>query len=844
MTTALVVRAHPAGRRIDLEWRSERAIPAVADVPTLRLVRRRLAYPVGPEDGSVVIELPDLYFAPSQPWARLERWQFRTVNTPTPDGALEADLTLYFEDPAPSEPAQARLAVFDDASQSVAVDLVTECSRVVRTAGPAAGWQDREALELFRTPGGGPEEPGGVLEIFQGNDDPTIANRVVWTPAAGPVRTADFDAMRRWLADRTEAALLTYETRAADGDPGLPWLTIAVAQDLDAGTEAWSIEVQDRDLDPLVEYYYALFDLASAEPLLAHAVALATQDHDSPRRLFLRLPGAYQRADEPDPTRPTGAPGPLRRFLQPVGHTVDLGRSLADGARTRHDSGTVRVDLLPRLARMIGWEPDLAAPGEVQRRDVRAAPEVFGSAGTDPNVRALVHRVTRWPCRVKEFVNNVFLTNAPERVRLWELGEIQHDGTSWGTPAGITVTNDVDARPALALDGAGVVWVFWHSDRGGRRALWRQRRDGVDAAPVLARAGASDDTAEFTAVDQDPAAAWDGSQMWVFWSSNREEQWDIWARTFVGSPPVANDPIRLTDHPAEDRAPAAVLVPGPPDRLWVFWSSRRRGTADVWARALDVASGIWGDAERLTDSPLRDDSPAAAVDGSGRLWLFWTRDAGGRQTLWYRILDAGVWTAETPLDMGHRRDDSPAAVAWKGGILLLWHSDHDGPWQIWGRFHDLTEWLDPARIDPDVTGNKEPAAVVDAATRLRVVWRSQRRARWYRSRTLDLDDPEVLAEMGTFTDHAHYVYDCRRKSAEWDSMHPHTAPRYARDMVGLYLTPDALDAPTVAKTIERTAGFVEPFRAAVVRYVWPDDGTHEETIEVGVFGGESWSDVP
>src|SRR5205823_2982133 len=141
----------------------------------------------------------------------------------------------------------------------------------------------------------------------------------------------------------------------------------------------------------------------------------------------------------------------------------------------------------------------------------------------------------------------------------------------------------------------------------------------------------------------------------------------------------------------------------------------------------------------------------------------------------------------------------------------LWHSNHNGPWQIWGRAHDGTGWGNAMRLSPSVHGNKEPAAAIDSTGDMRVVWRSQRRARRYRSRTLDFDDAIMLAEMGTFDDRAHYTYDTGLEPDDW----------YARGTVGLYLTPDTNDAATIAAVIDRTTSFLEPFRPAPVRYTWP-----------------------
>ena len=839
----LLADAHATGARIDVSFTLERPLPPslIPDRPELRVVRAQLGMPTDSDGGVVVADLRELFVMPTQAFERIERLQARTRNTGLSDGALEAEVALYSDAVQPSEPVMARVRLFDAATQGVAEDLFEEVSRVERTAVAAAGWSSHDAIEIFHTPGGGPEESAGVVEIFTGSTvTPPLANQLRWTPDGAPTRTVQFETYTHRKYDRrVEASDLEMEVRdieTPDADPGVTWLTLSAASDEDAGKVFWSLEVRDRDVDPEVHYYYMVYDLAAGEPL-GEATALATRDYGASRDLFFRLPGSYQRADEPDPTTPTGAAGPLRRFLQPVGHSVDLGRSLARSTRDRHDVFTVRADLLPHLARMIGWSPDLTAAAEVQRRDILTAPELFGSVGSTRNIKALVNRATRWPCRVKEFVNNVFLTNAPETIRLWELWGIRNDGTQWTTPVQLTLTLDIDARPALAVDAGGDVWMFWHSDRetdGGPREIWRQRLDGVDTDPMRARAGASDDVPELVATDEDPAAVWDGAQVWLFWSSDREGQWDIWGRTFDGTG-FGGDPVRLTDHASADRSPAAAFVPGAPGRLWLFWSSRRRGPADIWARSLDVVSGIWSDAERVTESPLRDDRPAACVDATGTLWLFWTRDAGGRQTIWYKQHDGTSWLdpVDSELDVAHVRDEAPAVVPWNAGVFLLWHSNHAGAWQIWGRAHDGTSWGSATRLSRSVAGSKEPAAVIDGGGDMRVVWRSQRRARRYRSRTLDLDDTTMLAPMGTFADHVHYTYDTATSNDDW----------YDRGAVGLYLTPDTAVTSEIEANVARLRTFVDPFRAVPVRYVWlPADGGVDEELSPANAMDEDWSD--
>ena len=98
----------------------------------------------------------------------------------------------------------------------------------------------------------------------------------------------------------------------------------------------------------------------------------------------------------------------------------------------------------------------------------------------------------------------------------------------------------------------------------------------------------------------------------------------------------------------------------------------------------------------------------------------------------------------------------------------------------------------------------------------------------------------MLAALGTFGDRAHYTYDTRV---------PDVAPAttrdgwYARDAVGLYLAPEETHPEIIGAEVARVRGFIEPFRALPVRYVWIVDApAHDEPITDVAVLDEEWSD--
>ena len=841
------------GRRADLTW----TWVAPGERPGLRLVRRLGEYPATVGEGLRVLDLSDVFRVPDIPWARIARIRYLVPNAVSDIGLLQAIVSLYFDPVDAADPVQVVVATYDDVSEDMEELRIEDVNRLELTQAATPPWTSVETLEVFATPGGGPEESVGQILVSTGHEDGLTPDNFEWIPVIGPSSSMNFDEAQAQQTRSTFSGEVDEFFRAefgvdlrTDGSDfatalqlqteedalaSLRTVTIDEAFDPDMGVWNRSAVVNDMVLEPEVVYYYALFAPDPDSPgayLTEHSwriSVMATGHYGLDERLYELLPSVHRWLDEPDPGQ--RGDGQLRRLLQIVGSTFNQLRSLAEGLRQRHDVLEVQADKLAHLARWIGWEPDQTSPVHTQRNDIVFAPEIFSTVGTVPNIQALINRVTGWESQVKEFVDNVFLTNAPESIHLWEIWDRSHDGVDWGEPAQVTLTEGFDGRPTAVVNGSGEIWLIFHADRAGRREIWLQRI-GVDPEPRRAMLDAPDDAPKLTYIDEYPAAATDGSgQVWLFWSSDREGAWDIWWRVFDG--PLAGlpagGPVRLTDHPADDLQPAAVSDGS--GQTWLFWQSTRGGTADIWARVHDGTD--WGLPIRVTQAQFRHEMPSACVTGTGDLWLFYVSDLGDRRNLFLQVFDGTDWSDPEPVTEGPQRDEAPTAVFWNGQVWLFWNSDRDGTWQIWGRIHDGTTWGDPFPVTTHPVADKEPAAVLDASGNLHLYLRSQRRGVRHRSRTIDTSDPEMLDGMGTFEDRAHYTYDTAEEDDDW----------YARDTVGLILAPDTDDPALVGQQTDRAKAFVEPFRPLPVRFVWlMDSPVLDELIDIDGFIIEEFSD--
>jgi phage tail-like protein len=827
--TAYSADADVRGFRVAVSW----VWSGLGERPPFRLVRRRRAYPSGPDDGYAVFDTSELFASPDVPWVRVSRVRYLAAGSGAEGGLVEASVAFFHAAPDSSAPAAVELALFDADVASFTRERIDNVTAVVRTLPPPGAWGSVESLEIRRTDGG-PATSAGVLTVFRDHVDGATPSRVVWAPAGGTTIGVDFDAAE--VAQTTRDVEVVNEREVAvswsralrgDGsdletalsDPGsapdgalAEDGVLALHEQFSEDSGDWTRSYLVSDVSAAVEQtaYYVLFTQDPAAPGVWTTErgwtvrATPTARYGFPDRLYELLPAVHRYYDEPTPE--DRGHGQLRRFLQVYGAGLDYLRSSGESLRSRHDVDEVRDDLLPALGAWIAWPVDLTAPLPSQRSEIRMAPDVYGTVGTLPNIVALATRATGWRCEAKEFVHNLFLTNAPEEVPVRELFEMTHDGTDFGGPVRLTTTSDFDGRPAAVLQPDGSVRLFWHSDRSGRWELWTRIVGGAgETEPAQLDEPSEDEpTPLFSdlspAVIRAPAAP---NDLWLFWESDREGAADVWARVFDGAD--WGKPLRLTAHEAPDRRPSVAVGPG--DTLWLVWESERRGSSEIWSSVYDGA--VWSPAVRLTEGLGQDREPAAALAADGRLWLVWRRDESGRSRLYNRVLDGGAWGELTPLEDGPWRDESPALARRGSDLWLLWSSDRTGRWELWGRVHDGADWGEPFQITMRPDPDKEPALVVDG-TDLRVYWRAGRIANEYRSRTVDTTDIKGLEQRGLFADRLHYTYDTARSDVDW----------YALDAAGIFVTPPrGTPNAVVDEVLDRARTYLDPFCPATVRLV-------------------------
>jgi len=292
----------------------------------------------------------------------------------------------------------------------------------------------------------------------------------------------------------------------------------------------------DQSLNGETVYYYAAVAYSSTQVSPpAFASALAATPYQTADELYRELPGFYRQFDTVTPPDAPGfdpadiEKGQLRRLVEMFGEQFDLLRSYARAMRDFQRIDRIDGALLPLLADWIGWQNDFTLNHAKQRNEISYASHFHRTTGIAANLRATINRLTTWDAQIKEFVHNIFLTNAPEQLIIKERERI---GADWQAERLVTTDIAYEGRPAATRSSDGRLWLFYHA----RQSAPRQSTAQPATAPG---------------------------------KTVTENQWHLWFKTFdqIGWLPAQ----RLTFDGKINKYPAAFQKKD--GNFWVFFSS-------------------------------------------------------------------------------------------------------------------------------------------------------------------------------------------------------------------------------------------------------------------------------
>ncbi len=244
--------------------------------------------------------------------------------------------------------------------------------------------------------------------------------------------------------------------------------------------------------------------------------------------------------------------------------------------------------------------------------------------------------------------------------------------------------------------------------------------------------------------DQDyPASAQAGDNVYVayvqFSHSNRElerrkgfqvapQNFDFLARptggdqvlllTYSKSKRTASPPVAVSA-PKQDIMRTAIAVDGR-GRVWVFWSANKNGNFDIYAKSMQ--SGKWGSELRLTSDAGTDINPVAATDSGGRVWLAWQAFRNNNLEILAAAQQGDRFTAEKTVSFSRRSDWDPAiAAAPNGEVAIAWDTYDKGDYDVYFRRLKFTSGIQmdaPIPVAASRNFEARPSIAYDPQSRL------------------------------------------------------------------------------------------------------------------------------
>ena len=214
----------------------------------------------------------------------------------------------------------------------------------------------------------------------------------------------------------------------------------------------------------------------------------------------------------------------------------------------------------------------------------------------------------------KEPADLKFLSTAPGGDQLW-LRPIT------GEAVAITPTGRDIYKSAVAIDGAGLVWVIW-AENSGYKPFPDNPRANFDIFarsydPKAKKLGEPVNLSASPENDVWPVAATDGDgHVWVAWQGAKENVFRIFERhqTKDGWSKAG----QVSTQTRNCWAPSIASRKG---KVAIAWDTYEKGDYDVWLR--EYSGGQAGEARPVANSADYEARPAMTYDKSGALWIAW-----------------------------------------------------------------------------------------------------------------------------------------------------------------------------------------------------------------------------
>jgi hypothetical protein len=178
-------------------------------------------------------------------------------------------------------------------------------------------------------------------------------------------------------------------------------------------------------------------------------------------------------------------------------------------------------------------------------------------------------------------------------------------------------------------------------------------------------------------------------------------------------------PLAVTP-PGQDVYRTAMTVDGS-GRVWVFWTAKRDGRWDLFARNLE--GDKFSRQRRLTDDTGPDAFPAAAADSTGRVWVTWQAFRDGNSDILAVRQEGEDFGKPVVVAESEANEWEPAIAACSDGrVAVAWDTYTKGDYDVHCRIFSDGEFGEPVRVAASLRGEMRPSITFDGNGRLWIAY--------------------------------------------------------------------------------------------------------------------------
>jgi len=318
----------------------------------------------------------------------------------------------------------------------------------------------------------------------------------------------------------------------------------------------------------------------------------------------------------------------------------------------------------------------------------------------------------------------------------------------WSPDTRLTDHEDIDCAPSIIATSDGKLWLFWRSDRTNNFEIFYRVFDG---------SWSNETQLTFDpGIDDHPCAMEDNEgNIWVVWehSQNHETQ-DVFYTIFNGT--AWCDPVQITNHTAGDGYPSIAQASN--GTIWVFWTSSRTfpggewddGYYEVFYKTFNGSN--WSAPIQLTDDQNKADmDPSVMATADGKIWLVWAK----KNKLYYKVYYGTAWSYDSLLVWHASHNWHPSIMqAYDGDIWVAWDSDRDINTNIYYKIFNGTYWTTDQKLTTEVMDDDYPSVAQDKYGTTWIIWSSPRFTNfdlYYKINSHNIAITEVAPQVSTLT---------------------------------------------------------------------------------------------